>query len=94
MTFIGWSQIAIVLALTLIAAIPLSGLIAKIYAGEANVLTPVLQPVERVFYRLAGVRAVGEEAADEVPRGGARGDGEFELSKRNSARMSERRFWP
>ena len=38
MTFVGWSQIAIVLALTLIAAIPLSGLIVKIYAGEANVL--------------------------------------------------------
>ena len=62
MTFIGWSQIAIVLAFTLIAAIPLSGLIAKIYAGEANVLTPVLQPVERVFYRLAGVDESREQS--------------------------------
>jgi hypothetical protein len=61
MTFVGWSQIAIVLALTLIAAIPLSGLIVKIYAGEANLLTPALRPVERVFYRLAGVDETGEQ---------------------------------
>ena len=36
MTFVGWSQIAIVLALVLAAAIPLSGLIANVYAGEAQ----------------------------------------------------------
>ena len=62
MTFVGWSQIAIVLALTLIAAIPLSGLIAKIYKGEVNVLTPVLRPVERLFYRLAGVDETREQS--------------------------------
>ena len=62
MTFVGWSQIAIVLALTLIAAIPLSGLIVKIYAGEANVLTPVMRPVERLFYRLAGVDETREQS--------------------------------
>jgi K+-transporting ATPase ATPase A chain len=62
MTFIGWSQIAIVLALTLIAAIPLSGLIVKIYAGDANVLTPVMRPVERLFYRLAGVDETREQS--------------------------------
>jgi K+-transporting ATPase ATPase A chain len=61
MTFIGWSQIAIVLALTLIAAIPLSGLIVKIYAGEANVLTPAMRPVERLFYRFAGVDETREQ---------------------------------
>src|SRR5664280_1179500 len=61
MTFVGWAQNANVLALTLIAAIPLSGLIVKIYAGEANVLTPVLRPVERLFYRLAGVDETREQ---------------------------------
>jgi K+-transporting ATPase ATPase A chain len=61
MTFVGWSQIAIVLALALIAAVPLSGLIVKIYAGEANVLTPVMRPVERLFYRLAGVDETREQ---------------------------------
>ena len=44
MTLVGWSQIAIVLALVLAAAIPLSGLIVKVYAGEDNFLTPILVP--------------------------------------------------
>ena len=39
----------------------MSGLIVKIYAGEANVLTPVLRPVERLFYRLAGVDETREQ---------------------------------
>ncbi|MGO9740389.1 MAG: potassium-transporting ATPase subunit KdpA [Roseiarcus sp.] len=55
MTVVGWSQIAIVLVLVLAAAIPLSRHIAAVYAGERNFLTPVLGPVERAFYRLAGV---------------------------------------
>jgi len=62
MTFVGWSQIAIVLALTLAAAIPLSGLIAKTYAGEANFLSPLMRPVERLFYRLAGVDETREQS--------------------------------
>jgi len=55
MTLVGWSQIAIVLALVLATAIPLSGLIAGVYSGEKNFLSPLLRPVERGFYRLAGV---------------------------------------
>jgi K+-transporting ATPase ATPase A chain len=61
MTLVGWSQIAIVLALVLAAAVPLSSLIAKIYAGERNVLTPIVRPLERVFYRLAGVEEAREQ---------------------------------
>ncbi len=55
MTLVGWAQIALVLALVVGCAIPLSRLIAGLYAGENNFLTPVLGPVERGFYRLAGV---------------------------------------
>ena len=55
MTLVGWSQIAIVLALVLATAIPLSGFMASVYAGKDNFLSPVLRPVERGFYRLAGV---------------------------------------
>jgi K+-transporting ATPase ATPase A chain len=55
MTLVGWAQIALVLALVLACAIPLSRFIAQVYAGERNVLSPVLGPVERGFYRLAGV---------------------------------------
>ena len=62
MTLVGWSQIAIVLALVLATAIPLSGLIASVYAGKDNFLSPVLRPVERGFYRLAGVDETREQS--------------------------------
>jgi K+-transporting ATPase ATPase A chain len=55
MTLVGWSQIAIVLALVLATAIPMSSYITSIYAGTDNFLSPLLRPVERGFYRLAGV---------------------------------------
>ena len=55
MTLVGWAQIALVLALVVGCAVPLSRLIAGLYAGERNFLTPVFGPVERGFYRLAGV---------------------------------------
>jgi potassium-transporting ATPase potassium-binding subunit len=55
MTLVGWAQIALVLALVLGCAIPLSKFIADVYAGERTFLSPVIGPVERGFYRLAGV---------------------------------------
>ncbi len=61
MTLVGWSQIAIVLALVLATAIPLSGYIASVYAGKDNFLSPALRPVERGFYRLAGVDETREQ---------------------------------
>src|SRR5579863_5053171 len=62
MTFVGWSQIAIVLALVLAAAVPLSRLIARIYAGEDDVVARLAQPIERAFYRLAGVEEAREQS--------------------------------
>src|SRR5450631_4515061 len=61
MTIVGWLQIAIVLALVLATAIPLSGHIASVYSGKDNFLSPVLRPVERIFYRLAGVDETREQ---------------------------------
>jgi potassium-transporting ATPase potassium-binding subunit len=61
MTLVGWAQIALVLALVVACAIPLSKLIAGVYAGERNFLSPVLGPVERGFYRLAGVDPAREQ---------------------------------
>ncbi len=61
MTLAGWSQIALALALVLACAAPLSGFIARIFAGERTVLSTVLGPVERVFYRLAGVDPAREQ---------------------------------
>jgi potassium-transporting ATPase potassium-binding subunit len=61
MTLVGWAQIALVLALVLACAVPLSRFIAGVYAGERNFLSPVLGPVERGFYRLAGVDPAREQ---------------------------------
>ncbi len=61
MTLVGWSQIALTLALVVACAIPLSKFIAGVFAGERNFLSPVLGPVERGFYRLAGVDPAREQ---------------------------------
>jgi K+-transporting ATPase ATPase A chain len=61
MTLVGWAQIALVLALVLGCAVPLSKFIANVYAGERNFLSPVIGPVERGFYRLAGVDPAHEQ---------------------------------
>jgi potassium-transporting ATPase potassium-binding subunit len=61
MTLVGWAQIALVLALVLACAIPLSKFIADVYAGGRTFLSPVIGPVERGFYRLAGVDPAREQ---------------------------------
>ena len=61
MTLVGWAQIALTLVLVIVCAIPLSKLIAGVYAGERNFLSPVFGPVERGFYRLAGVDSTREQ---------------------------------
>jgi K+-transporting ATPase ATPase A chain len=55
MTLAGWSQIALALALVLASAVPLSGFVARVFSGERTFLTPILAPVERALYRIAGV---------------------------------------
>ena len=62
MTWTGWAQIALVLALVVIASIPLSAFLARVVAGERTFMTPVLAPVERGFYRLAGVDPAREQS--------------------------------
>jgi potassium-transporting ATPase potassium-binding subunit len=61
MTLVGWAQIALVLALVVVCAVPLSKFIADVYAGERTFLSPVIGPVERGFYRLAGVDPAREQ---------------------------------
>ena len=55
MMLIGWAQIVLVLALVFASAVPLGGYIARVVQGERSFLSPVLGPVERGFYAIAGV---------------------------------------
>ncbi len=55
MTLIGWVQISLVLTLVFLCAVPLGKYIAAVVQGERTFLSPVLGPVERGFYALAGV---------------------------------------
>ncbi len=55
MTLIGWLQISLVLTLVFVCAVPLGRYIAAVVGGGRTFLSPVLGPVERGFYGLAGV---------------------------------------
>src|SRR5919108_6356305 len=61
MTVIGWVQIAIFAAIVVGLTKPFGGFMTRVFAGERTWLTPVLRPIERGFYRLAGV----DEQADQ-----------------------------
>jgi len=62
MTAIGLLQIFLVLAAVIAAALPLGGFIARVMNGERTPLSAALSPVERAFYRLAGVDAQREQS--------------------------------
>ena len=55
MTLVGAAQIALVLLLVFVCAFPLGKYMAVLFTGGKTLLTPVLGPVERGFYALAGV---------------------------------------
>ncbi len=55
MTFVGWLQIAILFALVALSAPPLGAFMARVFQGERTFLHPVLLPIERTFYRVAGI---------------------------------------
>ncbi|MCX5478241.1 potassium-transporting ATPase subunit KdpA [Kaistia geumhonensis] len=54
MTLNGWLQIALFVALVLALTRPLGSYMTRVFSGERTWLSPVLAPVERGFYRLAG----------------------------------------
>lgn len=55
MTLIGWLQIGLLFLAVLIVIKPLGLYMAKVFGGERTFLSPVLGPVERGFYRAAGI---------------------------------------
>jgi K+-transporting ATPase ATPase A chain len=61
MTLIGWSQIALVLAVVVACSVPLSAFVARVFSGDRTFLSPVLGPIERGIYGLAGVDPAREQ---------------------------------
>ena len=52
----SWLQFPLYIIVLLLLVKPLGLYMARIYQGERTFLTPVFAPVERFFYRLAGVK--------------------------------------
>ena len=61
MTYAGWFQIALTIALVVAAAYPMSAFIADVFENRRTFLTPLLRPIERALYRVAGVDAEAEQ---------------------------------
>jgi K+-transporting ATPase ATPase A chain len=61
MTLSGWLQIVVFAGLVVGLSVPLGGYLAKVFAGERTLLSPLLQPVERLLYRLCGIPAQKEQ---------------------------------
>ena len=55
MTFDGWLQIALYCAVVVLLMKPFGGYMTRVFTGERTFLSPVLGPLERLFYRLSGV---------------------------------------
>ncbi|HNC08502.1 MAG TPA: potassium-transporting ATPase subunit KdpA, partial [Anaerolineales bacterium] len=56
MNIYSWIQLAFYLVALIALAKPLGSFMAKIYEGKPTFLTRVLAPVERLIYRLSGVK--------------------------------------
>ena len=61
MTPVGAMQIALYLGALVALAWPLGIFMARVYSGERTWLSPVLEPVERLVYRVAGVDRNSEQ---------------------------------
>lgn len=55
MTLLGWAQIALFCLLVAALARPLGGYLTRLLAGERTFLSPLMAPIERGLYRVAGV---------------------------------------
>lgn len=54
MTLVGWLQIVIFCGIIVVLVKPLGGYMTRVFNGDRTLLSPVLVPVERSLYRLAG----------------------------------------
>jgi K+-transporting ATPase ATPase A chain len=57
MTFIGWFQIILFIGVILALTKPFGTFMYKVFEGQRTWITPVLQPVEKLIYKVSGVKA-------------------------------------
>ncbi|MEI7668481.1 MAG: potassium-transporting ATPase subunit KdpA [Pseudomonadota bacterium] len=55
MTGNSWLQIFLYFAVLFACVKPLGSFMASVYMGERNFLTPILSPLEKIFYKLSGI---------------------------------------
>lgn len=55
MTLNGWLQIALYCVFVILLTKPLGAYMTRVFTGERSLLSPILQPLERLIYRLSGV---------------------------------------
>ena len=56
MTTFSWLQLALYMFVLLLLVKPLGSYMARVYQGERTFLSPVVRPVERLVYRIVGLR--------------------------------------
>jgi len=56
MTLNGWIQIALYSAIIIALTRPLGGYMTRVFNGERTFLSPLLRPIERLFYSISGVK--------------------------------------
>ena len=61
MTLFGWLQILVFCGIIIALVRPLGGYMARVFNGEGTWLQPVLRPIERGLYRVAGTREDEEQ---------------------------------
>jgi K+-transporting ATPase ATPase A chain len=61
LTLAGSIEIGLTLALVLLAAYPIGAFMADVFENRRTFLTPVVRPVERLMYRIAGVDPEAEQ---------------------------------
>jgi K+-transporting ATPase ATPase A chain len=62
MTLIGWLQIGLMAVAVALVVKPLGLYMANVFNGERNWLTPVLSPLERLFYSVSGIDRDNEQS--------------------------------
>ena len=57
MNFMDWLQIILYIVVLLLLVKPLGSYMAKVFQGERNLLSPIVGPVERLIYRILGIKS-------------------------------------